>query len=192
MNGRARHAGLNPVRGLEQLTGGVRGAARDLPPHPHPGTEIEPAIVAAGHLERWGFALVRVGHGGPFLEAPGSRLPLELRAGSSASVEQPMPSAPSMRLPHSPVTGTSTRRGASAPLRDKEQAASGTLPIALPARRRGAPARCAPAARAGCPSPGPSEPSAAQPCRACPPAPGSARSRIAAGPAPRGALCTDA
>src|SRR5215210_5919569 len=72
VNGRARHTGLDPVRGLEQLAGRVLGAACDLPPHPHPGTEIEPAIVAAGHLARWGFALVRFGHRGPFRK--GARL----------------------------------------------------------------------------------------------------------------------
>src|SRR5215211_2163982 len=98
VNGRARHPGLDPIRGLEQLAGGIGCAARDLPPHSHPGTEVEPAIVAAGLLARCGFAVVRFGHGGPFPEAPGSRLRLERRAGSSAAGEKlrlPLPRATS-------------------------------------------------------------------------------------------------
>src|SRR3954468_2156572 len=86
VDGRAGHLGLDPIRGLEQLAGGVGCAARDLPPHSHPGTEVEPAIVAAGRLARCGFAVVRFGHGGRFPEAPGLRLRLERRAGSSAAV----------------------------------------------------------------------------------------------------------
>src|SRR3954470_13341591 len=70
VNGRARHPGLDPIRRLEQLAGGVGCAARDLPPHSQPGTEVEPAIVAAGRLARCGFAVVRFGHGGPFPKAP--------------------------------------------------------------------------------------------------------------------------
>src|SRR5215211_2511693 len=120
VNGRARHTGLDPVRGLEQLAGRVLGAARDLPPHPHPGTEIEPAIVAAGHRARWGFALVRFGHRRPFRKAPGSRPPLERRAGSSASVKQPMPSAPSMRLPHSPLRRSPRLEPTSVAMRESE------------------------------------------------------------------------
>src|SRR3954447_4504812 len=70
VNGRARHPGLDPIRRLEQLAGGVGCAARDLPPHSQPGTEVEPAIVAAWRLARCGFAVVRFGHGGPFRRRP--------------------------------------------------------------------------------------------------------------------------
>src|SRR4051794_37284923 len=75
VNGRARHPGLDPIRGLEQLAGGVGCAARDLPPHSQPGTEVEPAIVTAGRLARCGFAVVKFGHGGPFPEGPAAGAP---------------------------------------------------------------------------------------------------------------------
>ena len=47
VHGRSGHSRLDPVGGFEQLAGGVFGRARDLPPHPHPGAEIQPAMVAS-------------------------------------------------------------------------------------------------------------------------------------------------
>src|SRR4051812_21720143 len=103
VNGRARHPGLDPVRGLEQLAGGVGCAARDLPPHSQPGTEVEPAIVAAGRLARCGFAVVRFGHGGPFPGGARLAAPAGAPGRQFGSCRETTPPAPScdfrIRLP---------------------------------------------------------------------------------------------